>query len=377
MPDKIQISVREHPGGCVVSADEYELFLISSEIIDGERHPLNKFYYTLCRTGNVSEFHSFAIKMKGEDRNSLGYCFPITAFGNADAFEDKWPSIFGRAAFSALTQPHMLRAALSDDALKILKGGEVGVQDIYDSNLSIVILGRDALARFGISDVQIPLMLARQGICATDQSDNGPCPPIFKTWAPSVSLSPTSEEFRNEEFLFWQLIKMAAGSGWESGSFLILYQCLEFSIQRVFDWGMVNISPSGISPWDLKERLSKLVNEQFRLNALSNRCLGGKVDNEILDLVMFECRATLSALGEPVDKHTNWVSALYSLRNLVIHNQIKLMRLTNVSLRGVNIALARLCLEIISSLSKPGDAGIWSSTEVPTSGMRDVDTETA
>ncbi|MFG1301934.1 hypothetical protein V5F49_19285 [Xanthobacter sp. V3C-3] len=377
MSDKIQLSVRAQTGGCVVSANEYDLFTISNDIPDSEHYPLNKFYVTLCRTGNVSEIQSFAIKLRGEEKNSLGYCFPINAFGNAEAFEGKWRSVYGRAAFSFLTQSQMLRAALSDDTLKTLKGGEVGVRDIYDCDLSVMVLGREALDRFGISDTQLPLMLARQGICATDPSDNSPCPPIFKTWTSSVSLSPTSEEFRDEEILFWQLIRMAARSGWESGSFLILYQCLEFSIQRVFDWGMVNISPPGISTWDLKERLMKLINEQFRLNALNSYCLGGKIDAEILESVKSECRATLSAIGDSVEKHTSWVSALYALRNLVIHNQIRLMRRSDVSLREVNIALTRLCLEIIGSLSRPGEVGIWSSTGMAATGMPEVDTETA
>lgn len=361
MSNEIRLSVRARAGGCIVSADEFVLFEISNSIPEAEHHSLGVFHIALCRTGNSAELQSFALKLRGEDRNSLGYCFPVSAFGNAEAFDTRWAAVYGSAAFRFLTQAQMLRSVLSDDVLGLLRGQEVGIHDIYDDDLSVLVLGREALDRFEVSDSQIPLMLAREGICVTDEDDDGTYPPIFKPWQPAISVARMSEEFRNEEELFWRLIRMAARSGWETGSFLILYQCLEYSIQRVFDWGMVNISPQGISTWDLKDRLSKLTNEKFRLNILNNHCFGGRVDAGILEALRGECRAVLAALGDDVAAHTSWTGALYALRNLVIHNQVRLMRRTDLSLKEVNIALTRLCLEIIGSLAAPGEGGIWTN----------------
>lgn len=361
MSSEIQISVRSQEGGCIVCANEFDLFEISNSIPNAERHPLPAFHVTLCRTGNSSELQSFAIKLAGEDRNSLGYCFPVSAFANAESFDTRWAAVYGTAAFGFLTQAHLLRRFLTDDNLNALKDQQVNIHDIYKDDLSVLILGREALDRFQVSDSQIPLMLAREGICVTDEDDDGFYPPIFKPWQPAVSLARTSQEFRNEEELFWRLIRMAARSGWETGSFLILYQCLEYSIQRVFDWGMVNISPPGISTWDLKERLSKLTNEKFRLNILNNHCFGGRVDGGALETLKVESRAVLAALGDNVDAHTSWTVALYALRNLIIHNQIRLMRRTDLSLRDVNIALTRLCLEIIGCLTAPDANAIWTN----------------
>lgn len=364
MSRDIQLSVRSQESSCIVSADEFDLFEIPNRIPKSEHHPLTAFHVALCRTGNSAELQSFNLKLRGEDQNSLGYCFPVSAFGNAEAFDTRWAAVYGSAAFRFLTQAQMLRRALPDDALGALgalKDRDVGIHDIYDDDLSVLILSREALDRFEVSDGQIPLMLAREGICVTDEDDDGSYPPIFKPWQPAVSVARMSEEFRNEEELFWRLIRMAARSGWETGSFLILYQCLEYSIQRVFDWGMVNISPQGISTWDLKDRLSKLTNEKFRLNILNNHCFGGRVDGGILETLSVECRAVLAALGDDVEAHTSWTGALYALRNLVIHNQIRLMRRTDLSLREVNIALTRLCLEIIGSLAAPGENGIWTN----------------
>ena len=367
MSGEVQLSVSPRDSGCIISSEGVNLFEIVHSIPEAEQHPLTSFHLALCRTGNSAELQSTAVKLRGEDRNSLGYCFPVNAFGNAEAFDARWTAVYGSAAFRFLTQAQMLRRVLSDDTLHSLRGQEVGVHNIYDDDMSVLILGREALDRFGVSSSQIPLMLAREGICVTDEEDYGSYPPIFKPWQQSVSLTRTSEEFRNEEELFWRLIRMAARSGWETGSFLILYQCLEYSIQRVFDWGMININPQGISTWDLKERLSKLTSEKFRLNILNNHCLGGRVDAEITESLKLECRSVLSTLGDDVTTHASWTGALYALRNLVIHNQIRLMRRTDLSLRAVNIALTRVCLEIIGCLRAPGEDGIWSD-ESGTSG---------
>lgn len=361
MSSEIQLSVRFQEGGCIVSADEFDFFEISNSVPSAEHHPLTAFLVTLCRTGNSTELQSSAIKLAGEDRNSLGYCFPVSAFGNAEAFDTQWAAVYGSAAFRFLTQAQMLRRFLTDDALGALRGQEVKIHNIYNDDLSVLILGREALDRFQVSERQIPLMLARKGICVTDEDDDGSYPPIFKPWRSAVSVARISEEFRNDEELFWRLIGMAARSGWETGSFLILYQCLEYSIQRVFDWGMVNISPQGISTWALKERLSKLTNEKFRLNVLNNHCFGGQVDAETLETLRVESRAVLAALGDNVDAHKSWTDALYAVRNLIIHNQIRLMRRADLSLREVNIALTRLCLEIIGSLTAPDENGIWTN----------------
>lgn len=364
MSNEVTLSVCDEEGSRIVSADEAKLFEISHDIPSSEIYPISDFYIALCRTGNSAASQSFALKLRGEQKNSLGFCFPVSAFSNADAFGVSWAPEYGNSAFNFLTQANMLRTVLSDDKLRTLKGNTVRIDDVYDDDLSVLILGKEALDRFQVSESQIPLMLAREGIWVTDKDDYSSYPPIFMTWQPAVSVDRPSQEFRGEEEIFWRLILMAARSGWETGSFLILYQCLEYSIQRVFDWGMVNINPQGISTWDLKERLSKLTSEKFRLTVLNNHCFGGRVDARILESLRSECRVVLSTLGDNTENHKSWITSLYALRNLVIHNQIRLMRRTDLSLNNVNVALTRLCLEIIGSLTAPGETGIWTNEQI-------------
>lgn len=376
MSNEIKITTRSDGDVCIVMVDGYEQFSISHNVPAQREYELREFYISLCCSGNSAETHSSAVKFRSESENSLGYYFPMNSFSSADQFEDKWAAVYARAAFRYLTHPDRLSETLSDQAIYALKANadqSVNLFDVFDSQLGVVVLGRDALNKFSVTDSHLPLMLARVGICVSNCQVSDLLSAVCKDWLPSVGISILSEEFANDADTFWRLLNMASRAGWEGGSFLILYQCLEYAIERVFEWGIKDIVEPNISTWDLRERLSSLAKESTRLNLLNTYCLKRGVDRAVLDNVGRNARAVLSALGKDKEKYANWTSSLYALRNVVIHSQLNLIRREDVSLKAVNYQLASLCLEIIGFLEKPAREAFWreSSSDVRARDMSD------
>lgn len=176
----------------------------------------------------------------------------------------------------------------------------------------------------------------------------------------SVRLAALSPVLDEDIEVIFQLLRQSDADTSEAGRFLRLYQLIEYSIEKVYSWSLRALLGMEMSSWRLKKRLSAITADRSRLGILAAHCLHPTVNRAALDALAVTCRDLLKDLGEKLTGQETWDFLLYSVRNVVVHDQIKLIRTPNDYLPSLNDTLREVCLELTSNLFEPDLSKIWS-----------------
>jgi hypothetical protein len=289
--------------------------------------------------------------------------FPVASFGASEGFTGKWAPVYARAALKRLTQRDVISRYLSPEKLESMRGSEVAIDRVIPDEYAVLVLGREALNRFGVSDRDVPLLMLKEGVLVIEPGEGGSARDRSSEWTPVINVSKYSSIFSEDAHIFVKLFKAAERTGGESGTFIILYQVLEYCIEKVFEWGISGLVDNEISTRELKKRLSSITTEIYRLNILNTYCLSGGVDRKPMVSLAAEACKLLAALEVKLEEGRDWPALLYAVRNIVVHNQVRLMKIDLRSLDEINAVLKDVCLEIIFHFQRPDRSLLWSQSE--------------
>jgi hypothetical protein len=156
-----------------------------------------------------------------------------------------------------------------------------------------------------------------------------------------------------EATVFLGLLKSADRDRVGIGAFMHLYQALEFCIDQIFGWGVKKIAREQLDTWDMKDKLSRITGELHRLSLLDAECLRTLPSRASLHRLADGCRDFLSALNVEFDANAPWHKLLYKCRNIIVHNQIMMMKVPNVPLQALVATLRTASIEILFCFAVP------------------------
>ncbi len=338
------------------------VFEIMHRLPDIDLRDIDLYFFAFCLTGHSGEAQISKLQMRGT-HESLGYVFPMTFFRGEAAIDGVWPKRYARVAFHKLINLSNIANFAPEATLHGLRDKCIFPDELFPDDLSIVVAGLRNMEGVGIGIEQFKLMLLAQKITILDryERDRNFC--SLDKFSISVSLSTISPVIDEDIDVIFQLLRQSDADPSEVGRFLKLYQLIEYSIEKVYAWGIKALSEMDISSWRLKKKLSAITADRFRLSILAAHCLQPTVNQVAFDAVAVACRELLEDLGEELEGSRSWHHFLYNVRNIVVHDQIKLIRTPNDFLPTLNDALRDVCFELISSLTKPDFSTIWSLPE--------------
>lgn len=342
-----------------IKSSEVPIFEVMHKLPDIDLRDVNLYFFAFCLTGYSGEAQVSKLQMRGTHA-SLGYVFPMTFFRGEADIEGDWQKRYARVAFHKLINLSNIANFAPDASIDVLRDRRVFPDELFPDNLSIVVAGLQNLDDAGVRVEQFKLMLLSQGITILDRYERDRKFFAEDTFSASVSLAAPSPVLDEDIEVIFQLLRQSDADTSEAGRFLRLYQLIEYSIEKVYSWSLRALLGMEMSSWRLKKRLSAITADRSRLGILAAHCLHPTVNRAALDALAVTCRDLLKDLGEKITGQETWDFLLYSVRNVVVHDQIKLIRTPNDYLPSLNDTLREVCLELTSHLFEPDLSKIWS-----------------
>lgn len=338
-------------GGQVVSR-------ISNPFVGHEVDPA-KYLTLLCFTGHVGEGQTAQIKLRGADQSSLGYVFPLSALRTGAYVEGDWPRRYAWVAVNALLAGTDLEGMVGALSAETLRSEDLLLDDIFLSYLSVAVFGLSNLAKHSIPTAPLHLMMMSEGVrFPSAPALFGDRPPL-REWSGTMSCSAISQEAMADVETLTVLIRLADEFDSSVGVFLTRYQVVEHWLSKLFGVAVSGSYFDDPDPWTLKNRLTRVSGDRWRLAKLDTLALGN-VNRSRLNELGVRCRAFLSAvLGEPSPDDAWWKS-LYAVRNVIVHDQARFVVGGFHNLDAVNEALRDTCLELLTCFSAPQPAEFWA-----------------
>ncbi|KPB02060.1 hypothetical protein [Ahrensia marina] len=308
-----------------------------------------KYYALLCNLGPVREAGTCIVSLSpGQHR--LGFAFPLTALKSGVGIEEGWPSNFAEVGFRKLTTLENIHKYSVVRSMAELKHRELYLDELYSDNLTMFVFSREALANADVSTSILELMLLERGVYqvlgfqSLAETINGlhplPSGPI-KLRLPCLDAQGDSE-------VISELIKRGDADVSGVGGFLQYYQILEFCIDRIFQQEIRQLPSAQLDTWALKEQLGNITSERKRIAWLDVKYLRSTVDRNAFEELKVECIGFLKNSHIEIDEQKSWHECLYKVRNIIVHNQIKMHRTPGrVSLQDLNMALRKSSFELL------------------------------
>ncbi len=351
---ELGITIAETDSGCQVASSAGEIFEIINTTAPDERRDPKRYTSMLAQTAHVGESETCQL-IDPLTRESVGYVFPLTAFRNTDNFDGIWLRRFADIAFRTATSRENLSRFSAATSIESLRGQSLFLDDALDDTLAVVVLGNQALEKLGVEIETLEFMLFKQGLNVVhSRADLLPHGPV-SDWSARVRLTKPGDLVAGEAAVFLSLLKSADRDRLGVGAFMHLYQALEFCIDHIFGWGVAKIASQGLDTWGMKAELSKITGESHRLGLLDSQYLSGLPSRSIFSDLSACSREFLSALKVDFQPDAPWHKLLYKCRNIIVHNQIMMMKTPNVPLQDLVTTLRAASMEVLFSFTKPTD----------------------
>lgn len=338
--ERLKLALRRDAGKAIIHTLEGDLLSLSHGIPEeSPRAPSNAFVACFCWTGRHAAADTLTVTVK-PDRTRLGFLFPITALRGSDIFEaQQWSSTFARAGFDILVNLeaiHRFALTRSIDQLRSVRDGFM--DDLFGDEIAILVLSKAALKSQKFSLYELKLMMLRAGVWVLSSNR----PPLaarrfVNTSSTNLNIQRVNEESRGKSSLFCELFEEADNNISDIGAFIAYYQVIEHCLDHIFRIEISSLYPPRMSSWDLREILAKISGEKYRLSLLNGRYISSDCNRSLFDEFAREAEIFLGRIGEPIAQGMDWVSLMYKIRSILVHNQIRLFDLTDRS------ALARSC----------------------------------
>jgi hypothetical protein len=333
----------------VVQSAAGELFQIRNCLNSAEQRELKNYEVQCCHTG-VANQSAITCVRSHESGNTIGYIFPVTAFREQVGEPDDWITKFADVAFRGVVSKGFLTSFANAGDISALRDREIYLDDILSDDVSILVYGSEVAKSDGLDQAMIELSMLKSGIMTlSDLGDLDWSFPDFN-YTKNLNIKKVSPVFCNETSIIKDLICISDMHRSSIGSFLSLYQALEFCIDCIFEWGVHQISTMNLDTWQLKDQLSRITTERRRLAILDSCCLSRMTSRTSLTDLKDSCIVFLQKLGVGEVNDMNWHQALYKVRNIFVHNQIKMMKSQNSYDEQFYSVFRKAVLDVIFSL---------------------------
>lgn len=320
-----------------------------------------KYIVLPCFTGNVGERQVTALRMKGPNRGTLGYIFPLEALRTGDFIEDDWERRYAWVGVnSLLSAGTVTEHVAASPSSNILAEGSISLDQLFLSHTSVAVLGRQNLEQHSVTEADVPLMLMACGVRFPVSFAAFSARVPLREWSASLSLQPISAEAASDLVVLETLIRLADEFDAPVGVFLTLYQIIEHWSGKSFSNALAGTFLDSPTPWKLKKRLNKISGDRWRLAKIDELSLGD-ADRTSLNDLGGQCRIFLTAIGEQVKDGDAWWRSLYAVRNIIVHDQARFVQAGFYNLADVNQRLRDSCLELLSCYKSPGPEEYWTS----------------
>lgn len=287
-----------------------------------------------------------------ETQERAGYIFPLTAFRDSENFDGTWLRRFADVGFRFAASRESISTFGAAVSIESLRNRNLFVDEVLDDTLSVIVIGNAAREKLGVDIDTLELMLFKFGVnVVRSRSDILPRAPAAE-WSSRLRLSTPGNLVAAESSIFLSLLKSADRDQLGVGAFMHLYQTLEFCIDHIFSWRIEEIAREGLDTWSMKEQLSKITGGSHRLGLLDTKYLSALARRSCLNELSEGSRRFLTALGMEFELDAPWHKLLYKCRNIIVHNQMMMMKTANVPLQELVQTLRSASFEILFSFSK-------------------------
>ena len=346
-----ELSIEHDLGSSVVRSHLGDLGTIKHGLEVDSPLEAQDFTVMLCHIGDVGEADTRKVIATPSGKR-LGFSFPLTALRTGTGIDEVWGAKFAEVGFRKLVSLENIDRYSLIRATSELRNAEFFIDEIFSEEFVMFVFSNKGLKDAGLSHESLRLSLLEQQIqeienhavsfirgsaAVTDQNINLRIPPAMDA---------------QDMEIFCSLIRQADQETNSVGSFLIYYQMIEYCIDKIFQIEIKKLPSLEVDTWTLKEKLSDITNEVARIGKLDQNYFAANVRrNKFVDLKQ-ECLDLLSNLGEPEKSDTPWYKALYKVRNMVVHNQMRFHRQAGkMELSATNRALRAACTEALFSFS--------------------------
>lgn len=308
-------------------------------------------------TGHFGQRQTMAIRLRAASESGLGYIFPVNALNDSGAFDDddRWPLVYAHAAVS-----HALAGRIDEIRAEHLVQEELGFSDLFNEAFSICVIGKENIKKHGIDERELTFMILRESITIPYESSSfRPLTKETMNWAPSVRVrkpecvvsADLMEQIEN-------IIREADGRDFPLGCFLTYFQIIELLISDIFSDIISELPREQKDAWLVREKIIEITRVKKRISMLFNDCCIG-IDADVAREFDEKCSFLFAAINLP-DGEGGYVDRLNSVRNMVVHNQIGILRSGMLEFNDVVSSLRSLVIEATANYKKIDAAGYWN-----------------
>ncbi|MDP4005776.1 hypothetical protein [Methylobacterium sp. NEAU K] len=350
---ELGITIEHGERTATIKASSSRVFDLTHGVTVDQPRDESKYLVEICCTGFPGESNIINLKEKLSSQ-SIGYIFPVTSFRTGEYIEGVWPRRYAEVGFRKITNLEKLSAFSESGSIDSFKEKTLCLDDVISDEVGILVVGVEQMQRLGMTLDMLELLLLKDGITIVRSLDEVGHAICKENWRSTINISVPDEIILSESVVLRQLFKSADADITGVGAFLLMYQAFEFCIDHIFAWAMHELARGGLTTWDMKARLSEVTGERFRLGVLDSKCLTRLTSRSSLDELKESSKIFLLAVGvEDQLEDQGWASLVYKVRNVIVHNQIKMMKAPQATLFDLNRALRQACLDILLSFSKP------------------------
>lgn len=347
-----------------VTIDDGVEFVISAPLTLNDARDPKKYSVSSIFGGRHGERETSVVRVRDTDESTVGYVFPISSLVAGDELPDnKWTRIYaGMAIYYVLFEGVANNFCLDWNRLAGA-GSEISLDKIVDDRISILVLGKENLKRHGFSQELVQLMMLREGGWYPEVRNQLSLNASVKSLEDNINICLPSEDIKNDVGILLKIINIVDSELSPVAKFITLYQIMEYLVGHIFDVAITEIlenRPTGRETWKLREQLQKVAGERWRLAKL-DQCFvhwrGGGREREAL---LAACQKFLNEIDNDAEVPEHWVKALYNVRNIIVHQQVRVILKEYINLSEICEALRYLSLDMVCFFDKKPRQSIFS-----------------
>lgn len=307
-----------------------------------------------CFSRQYGESQTSTIRMSGS-HETIGYLLPITSFRSEEGFADDWSLRYARVALEKLITPSNLSFFARKRTTTPQSSEELYPDEVFDDRLSIAIFGNWNLSQVSIPVEQLNAIMLEHRVIPADISQTLRMSPEYHK---HLNVRRPSADLLDVLPILTGLIIDADFDNSSLGGFLKYYQTFEICFEKIYSAGVDALVALKLRPYAAKKKLDSLTSDRSRLGILASDCLSPARINERFETLGSCCLGLLTeacADTQPQD----WAQRLYLVRNLMVHEHIRILKVSREKVDSVNDALRSACCEIIANFAEPNLGETW------------------
>lgn len=319
--------------------------LYNSSYVNPEDYVLYILYHNSPAENDIFQLY----EKKANSR--IGWIFPISSIFSSEHeyATNKFFLEYANIAFQKLvrnqTEPEI------NKSVDYVDGKNYSLEDFYEGNSVVVLLSKSEISKiqeFRFAKYKVSLYKngysTNPKIKKINLEQNQESEKRVR-----VTISPLSDEVRNEEFVNFLILAISKSSIDPYLKFHLLYQIIELFIETIYEKKVTQyVSSPNFSkndPHEIRENIIVMSGDQYRLN-----CLFQKVDN--LSQLKESCIDFLKNNAIPEDTIGAWKKEssaffLYKVRSILVHSYHKVDKSKQHLLESINEQLEPIVLEFL------------------------------